>query len=182
MSDEQLWGQMKEGHKEALSEIYKKEINFLIGYGCKICGNQDLVEDCIQELFVEIWKNRVNLTITDNIRRYLLVSLRRKVIKKSSTKIVEISENNSFQDSKDEADYNLIQNESTETRKSILQKAILNLSPRQREAVHLKFYEEMSYEEICKVMDINYQAARNMVSKAIKALSLVVSKREIDDS
>lgn len=44
------------------------------------------------------------------------------------------------------------------------------LSNRQREIIYLRFYQNLDYEEISEVMNINYQASRNLLSHAIKVL------------
>ena len=44
------------------------------------------------------------------------------------------------------------------------------LSSRQREAIFLKFYEEMDYQEVAAAMDINYQSVRNLIFNGIKKL------------
>ena len=47
--------------------------------------------------------------------------------------------------------------------------AFEKLSPRQKEIIYLKFYHNLSYEAVSEIMDINYQAARNLLSQAIAA-------------
>lgn len=44
------------------------------------------------------------------------------------------------------------------------------LSPRQKEAIYLKFVSNLSYEEISKVMQMNYQSARNLVFRGLEKL------------
>ena len=61
----------------------------------------------------------------------------------------------------------MIQDETFESNKMKLQQSLEFLSSRQREAIYLKYYEEMSYEQICDIMDINYQSVRNLISKGI---------------
>jgi RNA polymerase sigma factor (sigma-70 family) len=48
--------------------------------------------------------------------------------------------------------------------------AVADLSRRQQEIVYLRFFQNLSYEEISDVMDINYQVARNLLYQSIKAL------------
>ena len=48
-----------------------------------------------------------------------------------------------------------------------LQKQLKSLTNRQQEAIYLKYYEERSYEEICTIMDINYQSVRNLISSGL---------------
>ena len=48
------------------------------------------------------------------------------------------------------------------------------LSARQRETVYLKFFEELSYEDICEVMELNYQSARNLIARALTELRQIL--------
>ncbi len=50
------------------------------------------------------------------------------------------------------------------------------LSNRQKEAVFLKYYNQMSYEDICDIMNINYQSVRNLISTALKKLNTELKK------
>jgi DNA-directed RNA polymerase specialized sigma24 family protein len=44
------------------------------------------------------------------------------------------------------------------------------LSKRQREAIYLRFHQEMEYEDIAGIMAINYHSAVNLVYEALKFL------------
>jgi RNA polymerase sigma-70 factor (ECF subfamily) len=48
--------------------------------------------------------------------------------------------------------------------------ALNNLTNRQKEIVYLKYYQNLSYEEVSEIMKINYQAARNLLYQTIKTL------------
>ena len=54
--------------------------------------------------------------------------------------------------------------------KEVLLAALDELSPRQREIIYLRFYQNLSYEEIADIMDLNYQTSRNLLYKAIRSL------------
>jgi RNA polymerase sigma-70 factor (ECF subfamily) len=64
----------------------------------------------------------------------------------------------------------LVQQQETDERSNRIVQCLSKLSGRQREIIYLKFYRGMSYEEISEIMDINYQAARNLLSNSLKAL------------
>jgi RNA polymerase sigma factor (sigma-70 family) len=51
-----------------------------------------------------------------------------------------------------------------------LLEALSKLSPRQKEVVYLKFYENLSYHEITELTSLNYQSVRNYIHQAIQAL------------
>ena len=63
-----------------------------------------------------------------------------------------------------------IENEETELRSKELTAAISKLSSRQQEILYLKFYSEMDYDQIIEIMGLNYQSARNLVTRALEAL------------
>ena len=42
------------------------------------------------------------------------------------------------------------------------------LTPRQREIIYYRFIEEMEYDEICQIMDINYQSAYNLLQRSLQ--------------
>ena len=53
MQDLQLWQRLKAGEKNALAQIYEDHAAKLLKYGYKFSDNEQLVEDCLQDLFVE---------------------------------------------------------------------------------------------------------------------------------
>jgi RNA polymerase sigma factor (sigma-70 family) len=48
------------------------------------------------------------------------------------------------------------------------------LSPRQREALTLYYIEERKYEDICKIMSMNYQSVRNLMHRGLTKLRSIV--------
>src|SRR5690606_10205010 len=142
----------------------------LMAYGKKICPDNTLLEDAVHDLFVYIWDKRESLGDTDSVIRYLCASLRRRLVKdmenQGKFQHPEHLENH-LSASVDSKESEWIREEHSLSQQSALQIAISKLPKRQQEALHLKFYHNMSYEDICAVMDINYQSVRNLISKAI---------------
>jgi len=173
MSDLTLWDSLKEGDKKALEQIYASHIAQLLKYGRKFSKNDQLIEDCVQDLFIELWRNREGLGRTDSIIRYLLVSLRRKVIKqldKTKKRVSETEPTDLDFDVEIAVDQHLIAKELSAERAAQLQTAMKNLSKRQKEVIYLKYISGMDYEDISEVMGLNYQSARNLVSAALRTL------------
>jgi len=173
MSDEILWSKLKQGDAKALREIYDLHICDLENYCKKFTKDIELIEDVLHDMFVNIWQKRDTIGHTDSIMSYLCVSIRRDLIKRINKSALIISlENTEKLDTNFSisAEDILIQEENSKIDKIKLEKAFEHLSHRQREAIYLKYYNEMSYEEICTVMDINYQSVRNLISKGILLL------------
>jgi RNA polymerase sigma-70 factor (ECF subfamily) len=53
--------------------------------------------------------------------------------------------------------------------------ALERLSSRQKEIIYLKYYQNLSYEEVSEIMNINYQVARNLLYQAIKSLKTILA-------
>lgn len=173
MSDLHIWNQLKEGRKEALELIYRQYAEDLLRYGSKFSPDNQLVEDCIQDLFIELWKNRAGLSKTDSIKRYLLVAIRRKIIRQhtKSKRIQFVDEPKDYNFEVTIAiDEELIAAESSLERVTAVNQAIKDLSNRQREAIYLKYQMGLDYEDLCETMEINYQSARNLISGALRKL------------
>jgi RNA polymerase sigma-70 factor (ECF subfamily) len=172
-NDLQLWRALKAGDKKALAAIYQQEVDALFRYGCQITADQALVEDSIQDLFIELWKNRATLGDTDAIRQYLLVALRRKIIRhlkqgvNRTERHLKVVDANAHTAAVDER---VIAAEETESQQKTVSKALSLLSERQREILYLRYFEEMDYQHIATVLGINYQSVRNTASAGMKAL------------
>src|SRR6186713_841419 len=70
--DAVVWAALQQGHRKALDYIFEKHTRLLYAYGARITGDVLLVEDCIQDIFVELWNRHERLSATDNIKFYLL--------------------------------------------------------------------------------------------------------------
>ncbi|CAN5340240.1 hypothetical protein BH23BAC1_BH23BAC1_07280 [soil metagenome] len=52
LPESDIWKAFRNGNKQALETIYRNNINELFIYGMKIKCHENLVKDCIQELFM----------------------------------------------------------------------------------------------------------------------------------
>ncbi len=171
-----LWRDFKQGNENAFAIIFRTYYESIFNYGKKFHKDSEFIEDCIQELFLEIWKNKANLANIDNIKPYLLTAIRRKIIKQldKNLKVRKLFANNDEKEYKFEIVFSyeaeLINVQADQEKIQQLQKKMDKLPPRQKEILYLLFYQDMSYEEISQIMGINYQSARNLVHRAITAL------------
>jgi RNA polymerase sigma factor (sigma-70 family) len=174
ISDADLWQRFKSGEDAAFGLIFRTHYKAIFNYGLKFNSNSELVEDCIQELFLELWKNKDSISQIDNIKPYLLKSIRRKIIKQSNSKLKKLFHNVIPQEYAFEvifsSEHQLIYAQISEEKVKKLQTMLDSLPPRQKEVLYLLFYQDMSYEEISQIMSMNYQSARNLVHRAIKLL------------
>ena len=78
-----LWDNFRRGGKEAFEALYHLYVDQLYNYGMHIFLDRTVVEDSIQDLFLELWQRRQFLGDTDGLRFYLYKSLKRKIFCKN---------------------------------------------------------------------------------------------------
>jgi RNA polymerase sigma factor (sigma-70 family) len=168
------WCSFKAGDKDAFSRIYHQYISALLKYGYKIHNNRSFVEDCIQDLFIELWKTRTNLSDTTSVKFYLFQAVRYKIIRKvneeSRVDLLSIEECDRL--SLWHVENDLAEFEIQSEQMSHLKDSINALPPRQREAINLRFYNNFSNEEVAKIMGVNYKSACRFIYMAIKKLKI----------
>ncbi|WP_254412673.1 RNA polymerase sigma factor [Dyadobacter diqingensis] len=171
VKDESLiWKAFKSGDESAFGEIYETHIQGLLNYGNKINSNRQLVQDAIQDLFIELWNSRERLSNTDSVKFYLFRSLRNK-LSKFSKDISHIPLDNAFETLSDPSvTFHFFDEEIESERIERLQKAILKLSRRQQEAINLRYFHNFSNEEIAEMMSLNYQSACKLIYGGLKFL------------
>lgn len=174
MNDSLLWNSFKSGNKDALSRIYNEHVKYLIHYGFRICREQAIIEDCVQDLFVELWRKRNSLGDNDSIRKYLTVAFRRKLIravqKEQKSNPIDPQTDDYLFDVELDIEKMIVDKEISDEKAQQIKEAFQALSARQKEVIYLKFYEEKSYDEIAEIMDISYQSLRNLVSSGLRVL------------
>ena len=168
------WSQLKSGEKMGLERIYTKYSSELFRYGMAIKPNRSFIKDCIQELFVDLWKYRSKLRQTDNVRFYLLKSLSNKIAKEVSRdkrifRKEEISEFETvfLEKSIEDKLINLQRDENIQVK---LEGALENLSTRQREVIQLLFFEKLTYEDVSRILGITIDSSYTLAWKAINNL------------
>jgi len=171
--DKDLWQLYREGDRLALGGLAERYYRVLRHYGLKFMVDEVVVEDCIQELFLQLWQNRLQIGDTESVKHYLLKALRNHIIQHIRTqKRVSYEELNWDTSVAEEADSEslLIHQESL----SLLTKRIQNqldlLPAREREVLYLRFYENLSVPEIAEVMQVNRQSVSNLLQKALGKL------------
>lgn len=130
--------------------------------------------DCIHDVFTEIWAKKERLTVPDNVRHYLLKSLKVRIIHllHRQQRPCQSLTNPDFDDlwADPSAEDTFAEQEDTLNRQALVQKLISQLPPRQQEAIRLRFVEELDYAEIADVLAINRQSAQNLVFRGVEKL------------
>lgn len=171
--DIMLWESFRKGDRDAFAALFRAHYEGLFRFGSKFTNNTELLEDTIQELFMELWQAR-SATPVLSVKAYLLKSLKYKLLKvfRKHGRQIPLGDEVAFELSHE--NFLIAEQESAEKKKMVLD-ALQRLSNRQREIIYLKYYQNLSYEEVSEIMNINYQVARNLLYQAIKSLKTLLA-------
>lgn len=169
-----FWSKILEGDKQSLFDLYNNTYFHLLRFGLKVCADNDLVADCVNQLFLNIWDRRERLQPVKNVRAYLFTSLRRNILDQLSyqSKIDLAVSNMQAADQETELSYEeiLIRVQHDEEVRKKLNTALKKLSPKQIEFVKLKFFEGLSYEQIASSTTQSIKTCYNVIHDAVKTL------------
>jgi len=160
------------GDAAAFSKLYNLHVNLLYNYGCKLTTDVELLKDCIQDVFIKIYNKRTELDTVANFKSYIIISLKNKLCDESRKRVnlsdVAVEELDVVSSDNIERDY--IDNENEILNNVFVTKILDQSSPRQRKAIILYYIEEKKYEEICVLMEMNYQSVRNLIHRGISKM------------
>lgn len=174
LDDSTLWLSFKKGNDLAFSILYNKYVQKLYTYGMHFCKDKNLVLDCLQELFALLWDRREKLSEVTCVNYYLFKSFRRLLTNRLTVSrkfLISLSERDrsgfDFAPSQEDA---LIEEEWELERNKKVRNSLSTLTKRQREAIYLKFFSQLTYHEVAAVMDLHVDSVYNLISKAIDVL------------
>lgn len=162
-SDEIQFQKFINGDKSAIDSIYRKYYQNLFLYGQRFNIPDFEIEETIHDLFLNLFKYRKSLKNIDNVKSYIFRSFRNLLIRRQKKDQEFILIN----DIEEEEETETIPTEQLTNR---VKELINKLSPREKEIILLKFYENQSNSEIANILGIDYITVRNLISRAFKKI------------
>jgi RNA polymerase sigma factor (sigma-70 family) len=169
-----LWQSFREGDSYAFEQLLELYYPLLLNYGNRLSKDREFVKDCLHDLFVEFWNRKDKLSAIENPKPYLLLSFRRKLLRESKKikwfrEAHEVSDDYALEVQFTIESY-LISREVQHEELKKLKGNIEKLTKRQREVIYLRFYQELEYDEIAGIMEINYHSVVNLMYEALRML------------
>lgn len=177
------WKRFLEGDTNAFPLIYKQNLPRLLSYGYKLCREKELVHDAVQEVFTDLFQKRGKPhTPVHDVKGYLFVSLKHSVMKKVafSRRFETSPEENPESDCFNciyATDPTVEAEGIPEEKRFRLQKAVEELTCREKEVIFLRFEEGLEYSQIAAIMGISIESCRKMVYRAVLALRKILHTR-----
>ncbi len=173
-----LWQLLREGERNGLEGLYRLYSKELFKYGLALVNDEDFVQDCIQEVFIDLWKYHDNLQKAENVKVYLFRSLSHKIYRESKKrakwKWEELGEDSFGDLSVESKEGELISVQQEKYLQIKLALGLEKLPLRQKQVIQLLYFEQFSYEEVSKMMGINLRSVYTLAWKAVASLKKYV--------
>ncbi len=161
----------EDNFEEELSKLYFILFDDLVNYGLKFTDSLTVVEDSIQEIFVDLLQNPKKFAKIKNPKYYILKSIKYIVLKEGTQNTNTSSLTQSFKSPIVHPFENeIIEEEESDYRKKVIKKVLNELSPNEKESIYLKYVSGLEYYEIAGLMNIKVETARTLVYRAIKKI------------
>jgi len=175
-----IWNEFRNGNADAFGKLIRTHYQDLYNYGTRFTRDEELVKDCIQDLFLALWANRQTISETSFVKYYLLKSLRRRLgeaVGKSrpfSSRYEPHFE--TFFSEVPAVETSIIREEELIDLTRKMRAILMGLSKRQQEVIYLRYYMDADVEEIAEIMGLNRQSVYNLLHDALKRLRKISQK------
>ncbi len=176
------WENFLAGDKEAFAYIYSMHVESMYRYGTKLCNDENLVKDAIQEIFLELFlKRHKNKTNPGNLRYYLILALKHNLIKKlkRNRRQIEGEDSNLVFEPEYSIENIIIENETEAEINHRIHNLLQKLPAKQKEVLYLRFNESMEYSEIAQLLNISVKSAHKQVYRALKSIRKKIENQKI---
>ncbi len=177
ITDESLLARICDGDHQAFAILVRRHTNRFFAAAYRFTGHVQEAEDVVQEAFLKLWQKP---QAWDEKRGVRFTTWFYRVVVNGALDTVRKKRPQDGQDVLDglgdgrESVESLIQKAEYE---EILENAIQALPERQRAALNLCFYEEMSNKEAAEILDVNIKALESLLMRAKAGLRDILTRQ-----
>jgi len=161
------------GNDRAFGELYDLYVHILFNYGLRLTNDQELLKDCIHDVFVRVYSKRNDRNSIKNLGSYLIISLKNKLLdefRRQNFTSETPAEDFYTKRATEDTEYDYIEAEHERLQQLMVSNLMENLTRRQRQAITLYYIEQRKYDEICGIMQMNYHSVRNLMHRGMLKL------------
>lgn len=166
---------LRQGSAEAFQFLYQKYHNKVYRFCFRLLGSEQAAKDAFQETFIKVYEKRKTFN-GENFSAWLFTIARHTCYNMMRAKKEHSTFDETFHAKRmtPTTDFGL---------KKALESAIEQLSDNYKEAFILREYEELTYEEIAEILDIELSLAKIRVFRARRKLRKILKPiiQELDE-
>jgi len=171
-SDKSLIAGIVDGNKGAMNEIYKTYAPALNGFVRLYLADPNDVADIIHDTMLEVWRKADRFEGRSSLKTWIFSIAKNKSIDRNRkyARIDYTDENTDIEDDAlNAADILVVSQEA-----KIVRDAVAQLKPEHRRAIHLSFFEDLTYKEIAEIEDCPEGTIKTRILYAKRSLQHIL--------
>ena len=168
MDESELLARLRESDDGAFAALFREHYSWLVLAAARLLGDRSVAEEVVQDVMLELWRRRAELTLTGPLRAYLNQSTRNRALNhlrhgrtvRQSEPYVRPPTAAPRPDAR----------VSSRELQAVVAEAIADLSPPQREVFELSRRDGLTYPEIASVLDISVKTVEARMGRALRHL------------
>ena len=154
-------------HKRFLS-IYDEYADDLLSYGYGLGFAKEDIEDTLQDVILNLYRNDPQLKDVRNVKVYLFTALKNRLMNTTRRQRMDSLDDGTGQFDVSVTVSDLVEDEEERRQLKLrVERGLALLTPRQREAVYLRYIQELDYDDIARLLQMTKPSVRNLVSKGL---------------
>ena len=167
--------QLRAGDDRALDRAFRRFATPLMRYASRIVSSDAVAQDIVMDVFMRLWRDRLNLPAETRLAAYLKVSVRNSSINylrhhRIETSIEEIGAASGWAPAMSVAPLMPDEDLERSEAKEIVRHALAALSPRMRLVLEMRWLGEKSYKEIANELGMQVRSVETSVGRAMRIL------------
>jgi RNA polymerase sigma-70 factor (ECF subfamily) len=183
-ADAELIQEARDGSDDALRQLVNRYLPSVYTFCMRYMGNSDDAQDAAQETFLKAWRNLGRFDTKKSFKTWLFA-----IAKNTATDIMRKRKSVVFSKFDNDDDSNVLTDTLTDTEPlpeelfdralaaGEVQTALQTLKPRDRMLLSLRYDEELSFEDIAKIMKISANTIRSLHRRALMSLRAVLEQK-----
>ena len=164
-TDNELLALLAQQNEQAFQMLYSRYWKRLYSAAFKRLPDPDIVQDILQDIFLQLWLRRADLNIA-NLEAYLLGAVRNRVLKYFEVEgrytplnalMAELGYSSS------NADALVLRDELRQAYHGLLK----TLTPSQQKILQLRYEQDLNTEEIAQILEITRKTVQNQLRTAL---------------
>ncbi|MEE4196074.1 MAG: RNA polymerase sigma-70 factor [Bacteroidales bacterium] len=167
-SEKDIIKKISKGDIQLFEVLFKEYYQLLCEFGMKYLKNIEEVEEVVQDVFYNIWKNRHQLKINTSIKSYLYTAVRNNSLQKIRIRSLNLKYENYYKSHPVNESISPADEMNAKELKSIINQALNTLPEKCRIIFQMSRYEGLKYHEIASKLSISIKTVESNMGKALK--------------
>lgn len=158
------------GDDSRFEVFYKESYSALYVYGRQIFSDNELLKDELQNFYLHLYQHPKKFLPEGLILPYLFRSFRHHLLRAQKLEHRQKVKMHPITQWKDSPETEFCRKESQQIENQQVQRLLQELSPREREIIYLRYFQNLEAKEVAHILAIQHQVVRNLAYRALGKL------------